>query len=140
MSCLYPDEHRSSLQPVRYTGNGIMPSQVNLERSNGGCTLLDRIKIGALAGILTLACRSNPVDRAAIRVFILEDLLGFVPEPESRRPDAGQVVIGSIRYIDVEDRIGRQAKARELLDEFHGYTRRGIKMLQFSPNQRPADQ
>src|SRR5210317_1498657 len=111
MSCRCPDERRSPAQPVRDAGHRLVPRQVDLEWRHCGRALLNRMKIGALARILALAGRANPVDRAAIRVFILKDFLGFVPKTKARSPDALQLVVGSIRNIDVEYGVGRQAEA-----------------------------
>ena len=106
-----------------------MPGQVDLERRNSDRTLLDRMKVSALARVLALAGRANPVDRAAIGVFVLENFLGFVPKTKARSPDARQFVIGSIRNVDVEYGIRGQTEAVELLNQFYGDARGGIKML-----------
>ena len=62
-----------------------MPCQVHFKRGNRYTALLDRVEIGALAGILAAACRAHPVDWPPVRILVLQYLLGLVAKTEPCR-------------------------------------------------------
>ena len=85
-----------------------MPGQIHLERSYGNRAALDFVKIGPDPGILSRPCRTDPINRPAVRIDRLDDRFRFVSKAQPSFDDSRQFRVRAVRDIDVEDEVGRQ--------------------------------
>src|SRR5271168_4978813 len=80
-----------NLEPFLQLRYRRMARQVDLQRSDGGESLRDGMKIRARSGILAGTGVAHPVDAAAPRVLGLHDRLAAVTAAEARHLDASQL-------------------------------------------------
>ena len=84
------------------------------------------MEIGAGAVVLGLAGRTDPVDRTAARIAFADARCGTVAPAKARDGEAADLVPGTIRHVDVEDRVGRQRIDEQPLHEHERGLRGGL--------------
>src|ERR1700722_389218 len=91
------------LEPLLQFGQSGMPGQIDLQGRDGREALGHGMKIRTGSGVLARSGVAHPVDIAAARILGLHDGLAAMAAAEAGDPDAAQLTVRQIRYVDIEN-------------------------------------
>src|SRR5437879_4620278 len=128
----------STLEPHADIRHLIAIGEIDLQRGHRHEALLDRMKIGAVTGIGSGTCGTDPIHGLPARALGADHVFGAMPAPEPRDLDSIDIVTGHIGDVDVEQpRTG--GPARMALDQINGDLCRRFEMARRLRGERNGD-